>query len=101
MNQKTIKKLCKILKVIGYFFVFGGGVVFSVSARAGVEIIIKLSSLVFFVGGLLQIPQDILNKKRWDKLDDFSFQRLVPSIRLCAALLFSLYLVIMAWTHDW
>ena len=99
MDKKKIKRLCKILEVIGYFFVFGGGVIFAVSAREGVEIIIKLSSLVFFVGGLLQIPQGILNKKRWDELGDFSFQSIVPSIRLCAALLFSLYLVIMVWTH--
>lgn len=99
LDKKKIKRLCKILEIIGCFFVFGDGVIFAVSAREGVEIIIKLSSLVFFVGGLLQIPQGILNKKRWDELGDFSFQSIVTSIRLCAALVFSLYLVIMVWTH--
>ncbi|MCM1235307.1 MAG: hypothetical protein NC489_34840 [Ruminococcus flavefaciens] len=105
MNQETIKKLCKILKVIGYFFVGGGyfgGVFISEMAEKNKEgMIMKGMTLVLFFGVLFLVPQDVLDKREKDELGDFSFQSIVPSIKLCAALLFSLYLVIMAWTHNW
>lgn len=103
MDQKKIKKLSKMLEIIGYFFVFGGyfgG--FFISEMAGKqweEIIIKATTLILLFGVVLFIPQDVLDKRERDELGDFSFQSIVPSIRLCAALVFALCIVIMAWTH--
>lgn len=59
----------------------------------------KGMTLVLFFGVLFLVPQDVLDKRKKDELGDFSFQSIVPSIKLCVALLFALYLVIMAWTH--
>lgn len=99
MDKKKIKRLCKISEVLGCLFMVGGVFGFAFSTGEWEKITMKISSLVFFFGGLLLIPQDVLDKKENDELGDFSFRRIVPSIRLCAALSFCLYIVIMVWTH--
>ncbi len=100
MDKKKIKRLCKISEVLGYFVMIGGffGMLFSTGLWE--KITMKTSTLVFFFGVVLLIPQDVLDKREKDELGDFSFQSIVPSIKLCAALVFALYIVIMAWTHN-
>ena len=103
LDKKKIKRLCKISEVLGFLFMFGGyfGSFFisGMSGKQWEEIIMKGTSLALFLGVVLLIPQDVLNKRERDELGDFSFQSIVPSIRLCAALVFALYIVFMTWTH--
>ena len=103
LDKKKIKRLCKISEVLGFLFMFGGyfgG--FFISGMTGKQwegIIMKGTSLALFFGVLLLVPQDVLDKRERDELGDFSFQSIVPSIRLCVALVFALYIVFMTWTH--
>lgn len=99
MDKEKIKRLCKISEVFGYLFIGGGlfGILFSEGEWE--EIIMKASTLVLFFGVVLLVPRDVLDKREMDELGDFSFQSIVPSIRLCMALLLALHIVIVAWTH--
>ena len=103
LDKKKIKRLCKISEVLGFLFIvggyFGGFFISGMSGKQWEGIIMKISSLALFLGVLLLVPQDVLDKRERDELGDFSFQSIVPSIRLCAALVFALYIVFMTWTH--
>ena len=99
LDKKKIKRLCKISEVLGFLFMVGGVFGFAFSSGEWEKITMKISSLALFFGVLLLVPQDVLDKMERDELGDFSFQSIVPSIRLCAALVFALYIVFMTWTH--
>ena len=98
MNQKAIKILCKILKVMGYFFMGGGflGIFMGVRFEEWEEMIFKASTLALFFGGFrLESAEKALFRQKASFLSDKFCARLpVP------AFLFRVFFAMMFFRLD-